>query len=73
MNYWFYIGYTQSSIVWKYVVLLHVLNKNVSIVNAAGTGYFLKTQKLVPSKKKQSVQIAKISSLKTQKIANLQK
>ena len=35
-----------------------------------GTGYFLKSQKLIPSKKNQSVPIAKISSRKTQKIAN---
>ena len=33
-----------------------------------GTGYFLKSQKLIPSKKKQSVLIAKITSRKTQKI-----
>ena len=32
-----------------------------------GTGYFLKSQKLIPSKKNQSVLIAKISSHKTQK------
>ena len=61
MKYW--------SIVWKYVFLLHVLNKNENIINAilnkneniinAGAGYFLK--------------IAKISSHKTQEIANLQK
>ena len=38
-----------------------------------GTGYFLKSQKLIPSKKNQSVLIAKISSCKTQKIANPQK
>ena len=38
-----------------------------------GTGYFLKSQKLIPSKKNQSVLIAKISSHKTQKIANPQK
>ena len=50
MKYWF--------IVWKYVFLLHVLNKNENIINA-GTGYFLK--------------IAKIGSRKTQEIANLQK
>ena len=38
-----------------------------------GTGYFLKSQKLIPSKKNQSVLIAKISSRKTKKIANPQK
>ena len=38
-----------------------------------GTGYFLKSQKLIPSKKNQSVLIAKISSHKTQKTANPQK
>ena len=38
-----------------------------------GTGYFLKSQKSIPSKKNQSVLIAKISSRKTQKIANPQK
>ena len=35
-----------------------------------GTGYFLKSLKLIPSKKNQSVMIAKISSRKTQKITN---
>ena len=39
-----------------------------------GTGYFLKIAKLIPSKKNQSVLIAKkLSSRKTQKIANAQK
>ena len=38
-----------------------------------GTGYFLKSQKLIPSKKNQSVLIAKISSRKTQKIFSPQK
>ena len=38
-----------------------------------GTGYFLKSQKLIISKKNQSVLIAKISSRKTQKIVNPQK
>ena len=38
-----------------------------------GTEHFLKSQKLIPSKKNQSVLIAKISSRKTQKIANPQK
>ena len=38
-----------------------------------GTGYFLKSQKLIPSKKSQSVLIEKSSSRKTQKIANPQK
>ena len=63
------------SIVWKYVFLLHVLNKNENIINAGYWVYFLKSQKLIPSKKnQQSVDlIAKISSRKTQKIANPQK
>ena len=43
------------------------------ILSMLGTGYFLKSQKLIPSKKNQSVLIAKISSRKTQKIANPQK
>ena len=43
------------------------------ILSMQGTGYFLKSQKLIPSKKNQSVLIAKISSRKTQKIANPQK
>ena len=30
MKYWFDIGYAHLSIVWKYVFLLHVLNKNES-------------------------------------------
>ena len=39
-----------------------------------GNGYtFWKSQKLIPSKKNQSALIAKISSRKTQKHANLQK
>ena len=38
-----------------------------------GTWYFLESQKLIPSKKSQSVLIAKISRRKTQKIANPQK
>ena len=38
-----------------------------------GTGHFLKSQKLITSKKNQSVLIAKISSRKTQKIVNPQK
>ena len=47
---------------------LHVLNKNENIINA---GYW--SQKLIPSKKNQSVLIAKISFQKTQKIINPQK
>ena len=42
------------------------------ILSMLGTGYFLKSQKLIPGKKNQSVLIAKISSRKTQKIANPQ-
>ena len=38
-----------------------------------GAGYFLKNTKWIPSKKNQSVLITKISSCKTQKIANAQK
>ena len=60
------------SIVWKYVFLLHVLNKT-TILSVLGTGLFLKSQKLIPSKKNQSVLIAKISSHKKQKTANPQK
>ena len=44
-----------------------------TILSMLGTGYFLKSQKLIPSKKNQSVLIAKISSHKTQKNANPQK
>ena len=44
-----------------------------TILSMLGTGYFLKSQKLIPSKKNQYVLIAKISSHKTQKIANPQK
>ena len=35
MKYWFYthVGYVYRSIVWKYVFLLHVLNKNENIIN----------------------------------------
>ena len=50
MNYWFYIGYAYRSIVWKYIFLLPVLNKNENFVNA---GYFL-IAKLVPAKQKKS-------------------
>ena len=52
---------------------MHVLNKNENILNA---GYWVlseKSQKLIPSKKNHSVLIVKISSRKTQKIANPQK
>ena len=52
---------------------MHVLNKNENILNA---GYWVlseKSQKLIPCKKNQSVLIVKISSRKTQKIANPQK
>ena len=38
-----------------------------------GTGTFWKMQKIIPRKKNQSVLIAKISSRKTQKIADPQK
>ena len=38
-----------------------------------GAGSFLKIAQLIPSKKNQSVLIAKISSRKAQKIANSQK
>ena len=34
MNYWYNIGSAYGSIVWKYVFLLHVLNKNENIINA---------------------------------------
>ena len=34
MKYWFYIGYAHRSILWKYVFLFHVLNKNENIINA---------------------------------------
>ena len=65
MKYWF--------IVWKYVFLLHVLNKNENIINAGYWVLLWKPQQLIPSKKNQSLVIAKISSRKTQKIANPQK
>ena len=38
-----------------------------------GIGIFWKSQKLIPSRKNQSVVVAKISSRKTQKIAKPQK
>ena len=40
------------------------------ILSTLGTGYFLKIAKIIPSKKNHSVQIVKISSRKTPKIAN---
>ena len=47
MNYWYNIGSAYGSIVWKYVFLLHVLNKNENIINAGmGPGYFLKIAKI---------------------------
>ena len=64
-KYWF--------IAWKYVFVLHVLNKKENIINLTSTAYFLKSPKLIPSKKNQSVPIAKISFRKTQKIDNPQK
>ena len=68
MKYWFYIGYAHRSIVWKYV-FAHVLSKNENLSIMLGTGYFQwwKSQKLIPSKKNQSVLIEKITSRKTQK------
>ena len=48
------------------------LNKN-ELSSVLGTGYFLKSQKVILSKKNQPVLIAEISSHKTQKIANPQK
>ena len=59
MEYWF--------IVWKYGFLLHLLNKILSML---ATGYFLKIAKINSQQKNQSVLIAKISSHKTQKMAN---
>ena len=48
-------------------------NMKTRMLSMLGTGYFLKSQKLIPNKKNQSVLIAKISSHKTQKITNPQK
>ena len=50
-----------------YVFPFHVLNKNKNIIINHLSGTFWKSQKLVPSKKNQSVLIAKIRSRKTQK------
>ena len=52
MKYWFYIGYAHRSIVWKYVFLLHVLNKNENIINA---GYWVLSEiaKINPQQEKQ--------------------
>ena len=44
-QYWF--------IVWKYVLLLHVLNKNEYIINARYWAFW-KSQKFVPAKHKKS-------------------
>ena len=62
----------QKKVPTKYVFLLHVLDKNESFQYWV-LGTFWKSQKLIPSKKNQSALIAKISSRKTQKIANSQK
>ena len=35
---------------WKYVFLLHVLNKNENLINAGYMGTFWKSQKLILSK-----------------------
>ena len=43
------------------------------ILSMLGTGYFLKTQKSIPSKKNQFVLVAKISSRKTQKKSLIRK
>ena len=50
-----------------YVFLFHVLNKNENVIINNLSGTFWKSQKLIPSKKNQSVLIAKIRSRKTQK------
>ena len=50
-----------------------VLNKNENIINAGCWVLSENCKKIIPSKKNQSVLIAKISSRKTQKIANPQK
>ena len=72
MNHWYYIGSAYGNIVWKYVFLLHVLNKNENNINA-GSPSNQHQYKHHPSKKNQSVLIVKISSRKTQKITNPQK
>ena len=61
MNYWFYIGYA-------YRICISIARTHTWVL-----GTFWKSQKLIPGKKNQSVLIAKISSRKTQKIANPQK
>ena len=68
MNYWCYVGYAYRSIFF----LLHVLNKNNDIINAE---YWVlsENRKLISSKENQFFLIAKITSHKTQKIANPQK
>ena len=57
----------------KYVFLLRILNKNENIINAGHWVLSGNCKKLIPSKKNKSVLITKISSRKTQKIANPQK
>ena len=49
------------------VFLFHVINKNENVIINNLSGTFWKSQKLIPSKKNQSVLIAKIRSRKTQK------
>ena len=65
-----FLGDAPYLLAWKYVFLLHLLNKNENIVNAWVLGTFWKSQKWIPSKKSQSVLMAKISSRKTQKTTN---
>ena len=52
--YWFYIGYAHRSIDWKYVFLLHVVDKNENIISDL-SGPFWNSQKFIISKKKKTI------------------
>ena len=62
VNYWFYIGYPFDHMYFYCTYLT-----KTKILSMLGTGYFLKIAKLIPSKKNQSVLMAKISFRKTKK------
>ena len=59
MSYWFYLGYPQST--------------KTEMLSMLVLDTFWKLQKLIPSKKNQSLLIVKISSHKTQKIQPIRK
>ena len=61
------------SIVWKYVFLLHLLKKNENSISAVYLALSKNRKNYFPARKTICPLIAKISSRKTQNIANPQK